>query len=147
MKIISKRLFAVLAITCVSSLAIGQEPRSYSEGPVTNVTYIKILPGQFDAYMAYLGTTYKAMMEEQKKAGIILDYRVYESQARSQDDADIILTTTYKNMAALDGLDDRTEAITAKIVGNRAKSTAASIDRGKMRELVGSQLIRELVLK
>ncbi len=86
-------------------------------------------------------------MEEQKKAGIILDYRVYEAQAQDPGDADLILTITYKNMAALDGLDDKIEPLQRKVWADRAVAAKASADRGKMRTQLGSELIRELILK
>ena len=140
-------LLAALAIICVPGMGIADEARSYSEGPVTNVSFIKIEPGMFDAYMSYLATTYKSLMEEQKKAGIILDYRVYEAQAQNPGDADLILTITYKNMAALDGLDDRIEPLQRKVWADRAVAAKASADRGKMRTQLGSELIRELILK
>ena len=82
MRIRSLGLLAALAVICASGASIADEARPYSEGPVTNVSFIKIEPGMFDAYMSYLATTYKSLMEEQKKAGIILDYHVYEAQAR-----------------------------------------------------------------
>jgi len=50
-------------------------------------------------------------------------------------------------MAALDGLDARTDPIAEKIFGSLEQSNAASAERGKMRSMVGSELIRELVLK
>ena len=140
-------LLAALAIICLPGTGIADEARSYSEGPVTNVSFIKIEPGMFDAYMSYLATTYKSLMEEQKKAGIILDYRVYEAQAQDPGDAYLILTITYKNMAALDGLDDRIEPLQRKVWADRAVAAKASADRGKMRTQLGSELIRELILK
>ena len=140
-------LLAALAIICVPGTGIADEASPYSEGPVTNVSFIKIEPGMFDAYMSYLATTYKSLMEEQKKAGIILDYRVYEAQAQDPGDADLILTITYKNMAALDGLDDRIEPLQRKVWADRAVAAKASADRGKMRTQLGSELIRELILK
>jgi hypothetical protein len=141
------RLLAAIACICVPIVSFGQEARDYSEGPVTNVSFIKIEPGMFDAYLNYLATTYKPLMEAQKAAGLILDYRVYEAQAQSPQDADLILTITYKNMAALDGLEDKLEPLEKKVWADRATAAKATIERGKMRTQLGSQLIRELVLK
>jgi len=50
-------------------------------------------------------------------------------------------------MAALDGLDDRESAVVEKVFGSEKKSNEAAVDRQKMREVLGSQLIRELVIK
>ncbi len=147
MRIRGIRLLAAIVCICAPIGSFAQEARSYSEGPVTNVSFIKIEPGMFDAYMNYLATTYKPLMEEQKKAGLILDYRIYEAQAQTPQDADLILTITYKNMAALDGLDDKLEPLQRKVWADRETAAKATIDRGKMRTQLGSELIRELILK
>jgi hypothetical protein len=97
--------------------------------------------------MRYLQTTYKQIMEEQKKNGLVLSYGVYSAQARSPHDADLYLSITYKNWAAFDGLTDRSEAIQAKVWGSLAKSDAAAIDREKMREVLGGEVVQELILK
>jgi hypothetical protein len=55
---------------------------------------------------------------------------------------------TYKNMAAFDGLDDRVEPIMEKTFSaTQQQMTQAGIERGKMRTILGSEMIRELVLK
>lgn len=135
----------VLAVASI--VGVAQEPKPYTEGPVVNVSYIKTKPGMFDAYMDWLATVRKPLMDEYKKAGLILDTRIYVNQPRDSRDPDIILTVTYKNYAALDGIDDKQEAVAAKVVGTRAEANKAAIDREAMREVLGSQTIRELVLK
>ena len=130
-----------------SGAAVADEARPYSEGNVVNVSYIKIKPGMFDAYMKYLATTYKQQLEAQKAAGIVVDYAIYQADARRPDDADLILTTVYANWAALDGLTDKLEPIQAKAFGSRDKSNSAAIDRESMRTLLGSEMIQQLLLK
>jgi hypothetical protein len=126
----------------------ADEPRSYTEGPVSHVSFIKVKPGMFDTYLKYLATTYKPLMEEYKKDGIILDYKVYESnEAHSATEPDLVLTVTYKNMAALDGLAEKTDPAAAKVFGSRQKQSEAAISRESMREALGDQFIRELILK
>jgi hypothetical protein len=123
------------------------EDRPYTEGPVTDITFIKVKPGMFDAYMKWIATERKQLLDEEKKAGIIIDAKVYVSEARSPSDADIVLAVTFANMAALDGLDAREDAVVEKVFGSEKKSNEAAVDRGKMREVLGSQIIRELVIK
>jgi L-rhamnose mutarotase len=136
-------LFAFVAVTGAAQAA----DRPYTEGPVSMVSSIRTEPGMFQTYMKYLSTTYKSLMEEQKKAGIILDYAVYQTTPRSPDDPDLYLVVTYKNMAAMDGLADRTDAIQEKLIGNQEQRDAAIVARGKMRTSVGSEMIRKLDLK
>ena len=103
--------------------------RPYTAGAVVNVGSLRTEPGQFEAYKAYLAGPYKKMMEEQKAAGIILDYKVYVTTPRSPDDPDIYLLTVYKNMTALDGLNERTDPIQQKMFGDLAQRGAATVER------------------
>lgn len=119
---------------------------SYKEGHVVNVSYIKVKPGMYDAYMKYLATDYKRLMEAHKKAGLVVDYAIYAATARTPQDANLILTTTYTNMAALDRTDE-VEAVNAKVAGDDATMNKATQDRGAMREILGNQLVRQLNLK
>lgn len=135
-----------LALCSALGIAGAQESKPYKEGTVTEVSYIKIKPGKFDDYMMFLDTRYKALMEASIKAGLIVRYGVYSAQARSPQDPDLILTVTYANMAALDKIDEG-DAVAAKVLGSTDMQNKATIDREVMREVMGSQLIRELVLK
>ena len=144
------RALGALAGLLLSFLAFGvagAADRPYSEGTVSAVSSIRTEPGMFDAYVAWLAGPWKQLMEAQKAAGIIVDYAVYSAAPRSPQDADLYLVTVYKNMAALDDLDARTDPISEKIEGNLATQNKAYIERGKMRTVLGSQLIREAVLK
>jgi hypothetical protein len=135
-----------LMLCSFMAAAPAQDAKPYKEGQVTQLSYIKIKPGKFDDYMKWLATSYKQLMEANKKAGLIVSYGVYAAQARSPHEADLILTTTYANMAALDRIDEG-EAVAAKVMGSNDAQNKAFADRGTMREVLGGELIRELVLK
>jgi hypothetical protein len=145
------RYLAALAMTALSvsavSAARADDSKSYIEGTVTTVTSIRTKPGMFDAYLKWLDTTGKQLREDEKKAGIIIDYEVYSVTPRSPHDPDLYLTVTYKNMAALDGLDDREEPIMKKLWATRDAAAKADLDRESLREILGTQLIRRLDLK
>ena len=143
---IAKVLLIGLALSAFATMSNGQEPKAYKDGPVTQLSYIKVKPGRFDDYMKFLDTSYKALAEAQKKAGLIIGYAVYSADARSPQEPDLILAITYPNMAALDKTDEF-EAISAKVIGSNDVQNKAMIDRGPMREVLGGQLIRELILK
>jgi hypothetical protein len=139
-------LAGIFAFVAVTGSALAAD-RPYSEGPVSVVSSIRTEPGQHENYMKYLATTYKQLMDEQKKAGYIVDWTVYETRPRTQSDPNLYLLTTYKNLAAMDGLQDKVEAIQEKIIGNQDARDAAMQARGKMRSLVGSEVIREVKFK
>lgn len=120
---------------------------SFNEGTVSVVASIRTETGHFDEYMAWLQSTWKKGMEAQKAAGIIVSYNVYLARPRTADDPDVYLVMTYKNLAAMDGLADRVEGVTSKVLGTRAEQSAANADRGKIRTVLGSEVIREAILK
>jgi hypothetical protein len=141
------RLFIALCLLAVAPCSFAQDDHAYTEGQVTAISYVKVKPGMFDEYLRYLQTTYKKVMEGQKKAGLVVAYNVYSASPRSPHDPDLYLTITYKNWAAFDGLTEKTDAITKEVWGSLDKSNQASIDREKMREILGGEIIQELVLK
>jgi hypothetical protein len=143
-KRITMLLVSVLMFAVMGSV-LAQDAKPYKEGKVLQVSFIKIKPGQFNNYMKYLDGPYKANMEAMKKAGLITGYAVYRSQPRTPQDADVILTVAFPNMAALDRSDEA-DAISTKVIGPMASRDKASMDRESMRELLGSQLTRELIL-
>ena len=139
-------LAGAFAFVSLTGGAVASD-RPYDDGPVTMVSSLRTNPGMHDTYLRYLATTYKTNMEAAKKEGIILDWRVYETQPRSPDEPNIYLTVTYKNMAALDGLDDRMEPIMQRSFGDQKARDTAAVDREKMRRPLGQELIREVVFK
>jgi hypothetical protein len=145
------RYVATVAVAALSIGAISpvfaDDSKSYTEGPVSEVTSVRTKPGMFDAYMKWMDTTGKQLREDEKKAGLIVDYAVFATRPRTPGDPDIYLVITYKNLAALDGLEDRIEPIMRKIWSTRDAANKANVDRESMREILGSQIIRQLNLK
>ena len=139
-------LFVSLLIFAAVGSANAQDAKAYKEGHVTRVNFVKVKPGQFNNYMKYLDGPYKVQMEALKKAGLITGYAIYSEEARTPQDADLVLTITYPNMAALDRTDEA-DAIATKTIGPMDERDKASMDRESMRELQGSLLTRELILK
>lgn len=140
-------LLSAAILAASASLAVAEEDHAYTEGTVTAVSFVRTQPGMFEEYMRYLDKTYKPVMEEAKKAGTIVDWAVYASRPRDAQDANVILTITYKNMAALDNLQARMDPLAKKAFGSLPKAAAATADREKMRKELGSQLVRQLILK
>ena len=122
--------------------------RSYREGSVIAVSYIRTKPGMFDKYMQYLDGPYKTNLEAQKAAGIVLDYGIYTSEPRNPGDHDVLLTIVYKNWGALDNLADRSDAIVNKALSSTPDQRAQQFaDRSTMRESLGSRTYQQLILK
>lgn len=139
---------ALLSLTVVSSLAVAgpSDEKPYKDGPVVTLGYIRTKDGKLNDYLAYLGGTYRAEMEAEKKAGIILDWHVYQANPHSPNDPDVILSVTYPNFAAWDRTAD-VDAITAKVEGSLKASNQGLSDRGSIRQILGGDYVQELILK
>ena len=141
------RVGIAVLLLAIAGLAGAQE-RRYTEGSVLAVTSVKVVDGQFENYMKFLDGTYKASMEAAKKAGLVLDYAVYQAAPRTPNDADLYLVVSYPNMAMLDGMDEKMDPIMASVTKmDVVQRDEASGKRTTMRTLLGTELIRELKLK
>ena len=135
-----------LATSSLSLDARAQDERAYTEGPVTEVNYIQVEYGHFEEYIEWLNSTWKPTMEAMKKAGLIIDYKVFRLTPKSPDQPNVILWITYKNMAALDkGVEQ--EAVAKKVIGSTELQNKARVGRNEYRKVLGTEVIRELILK
>ena len=145
-----KLLIALLgaAIATTPSVSFGQAaPRVYDLGPVVEITHVKTEPGQFDAYIANLNSLWRRSMEDAKRRGEVLDYKVLSNMAPGKDEGDLILVVTYRNAAVLDTPLDELDRRTAAMQGSVGAAQQATIQRGKLRTILGSELYRELPFK
>ena len=140
-------LLLAAILTVSASVTPAQEDHAYTQGPVVIVSFVRTAPGMFDEYLRYLDVTYKRLMEEYKRQGIVTDYAIFQAIPRDPNDADLILTVTYKNMAAFDELQARTDPVVKQAFGSLPKAASASAERDKMRKQLGSQMVRQLILK
>ena len=142
----TKQMLLGACLLAAFAFDAAAQDRNYDLGPVTDVSYIKIKPGKFNAYMHYLAGAYRAVQEENKKAGLILNWGIFTNQARDPRDADVILTVTYPNLAASEKI-EAFEATAARVFGSQTQQAEKAIDRESLREVIGSQRIRELKLR
>jgi hypothetical protein len=139
-------LFMCLTAFSLSLDARAQDERKYTEGPVTLVQEIGVEYGHFEEYIDWLNSTWKPTMEATKKAGIIIDYKVFSATPPSPDHPDITLWITYKNMAALDrGVEE--EEVAKKVICGTECQNKARVGRNEYRKILRREYIREVILK
>jgi hypothetical protein len=119
----------------------------YTEGTVWDVTMVKTKTGMDDDYLRQLSQALKPIYDEEKKQKIILDYKILLGQASSEKDFDILILVQYPNMAAFDGLRDKTEPIMAKVMGSEDQRRQLAVKRLDVREILGTKTMREITLK
>jgi hypothetical protein len=127
-------------------LSYVSKERAYTEGPVTEVAYIRIEYGHFEEYVDWLNSTWKPTMEATKKAGLIVDYKVFRLTSKSPGQPNVILWITYKNMAGLDkGAEE--EEVAKKVICSTECQNKARVGRNEYRKVLGYELFRESILK
>jgi hypothetical protein len=133
--------------TLFSGVCFGQSDAPYTEGPVWSIIMVRTKPGMEDDYLKKLAKIYKATNDEEKKQGIIMDYKILFGAASSPHDFDILIMTEFKNMAAFDGLREKEDPIANKIIGNADVQREGAVQRMEVREILGDKLMREITLK
>ena len=137
-----------LAASSLSLNAGAQDVRQYSDGPVTNVTYIHVDYGNLEKYIDWLNSTWKPTMEATKKAGLIIDYKVFSFTpiGYTSNHPNVILWITYKNMAALDkGAEE--EDVAKKVIGSTEFQNKKRVERSAYRKVLRREYVREVILK
>src|SRR5256714_15605822 len=119
----------------------------YNEHSVWNITLVKTKAGLDDDYLRSIAQTFKGTMEEEKKQGLIMDYKVLIGDASDRNDFNILLMVEFKNMAAFDGLREKTEPILAKVMGGQDAQRQLAVKRLDVREILGTKTMREVILK
>jgi competence protein ComGC len=126
--------------------ALAQE--HYTEGPVWQVSLVRVKPTQMDAYLTSLQEKSKPFLDEAKREGSIMDYKWFMNQTKHDpQDWDMALAVQYKNFAALDGLTAKMEALRDKIFGTKQAAEQVGEKREEIREVVATMLLREVNLK
>ena|ERR1700719_3258728 len=137
--------FAQSSTTTTTTVESNTAP--YSEGTVWQITMVRTKPGMTDDYLKGLAKSLKTSLEEEKKQGLIVSYKVLLGEASTPSDYNIINMVEYKNMAALDGLRAKTDPIAQKIIGGEDQQREAAMKRAELREILGGKLMREITLK
>ena len=140
------QLLLLLSVFALSLPAKAQVGVTYNEGPVTAVTYLKIEYGHFDEYVDWLNSTWKPLNEAKKKAGLIIDYKVFAARPKTPEEPNVIFMITYPNMASFDRRAEE-DVFAINMIGSAKDQNKARVDRSSYRKNLGSELIREIILK
>ena len=140
-------LSVCLAASSLSLNAGAQDERRYTDGPVTELAYLHVEYGHFEEYIDWLNSTWKPTMEATKKAGLIIDYKVFRLTPKSPDQPNIYLWITFKNAAAALDKGVELEAVAKKVICSTECQNKARVARSEYRKVMGTEYIRELILK
>jgi hypothetical protein len=142
-----KKIYGLLVLMLLAVPGLFAQEH-YTDGPVWRIQLIRVKPTKMDAYLTSLRQSTKPIIEEQKKQGMITDYKVFlKTTKNSPEDWDICVAIQYKNWAALDGQAAKSEAIRDKVMGGKQPMLDLNDKRAEIREIISSELLQEIVLK
>ncbi len=143
--LILSSLVAVLLLLAVS--AYGQVHKYYTPGSVWGVTMIRIHSGMDQAYLEYLDTQLKKQSDISIKNGFMKSYKILRSQ---DDDSgwNMLILREYESFASLEKNEAKADEVLRQATGiDDQKGMQGYIDRAKVRDVVGTKFMRELVLR
>lgn len=136
-----KLLLAVLLIFPVSLFAQD----GYEFGSYWSVTSVDTKDGHFDDYIQDLKANWSRALEMQKKDGHVLSYTMYANVDKRVGEPDLWLFVEHKTAgSAYDLPFDYWEKQAEKLWGSMDKGDKANVDRGELRTIMSSILLREM---
>jgi hypothetical protein len=144
-KVLLSTFVAVLLLVAVS--AYGQVHKYFTPGSVWGVTMIRIHPGMDQAYLEYLDTQLKKESDISMKNGFMKSYKILRSQG---DDGkwNMLLLREYDSFASLEKNEEKADEVLRQGTGiDDQKGMQGYMDRSKIREVVGTKFMREVILK
>ena len=149
MKSISK-LFLCALISVLLLLAVsvyGQVHKYFTPGTVWGITMIRIHPGMDQAYLEYLDTELKKESDISIKNGFMKSYKILRSQ---DDDSgwNMLILREYDSFASLEKNAEKADEVLRQATGiDDQKGMQGYIERSKIRDVMGTKFMRELILK
>jgi hypothetical protein len=144
-KLLLTAFIAVLLLLAVS--VYGQVHKYYTPGTVWGVTMIRIHPGMDQAYLEYLDSQLKKESDISVKNGFMKSYKILRAQ---DDDSgwNMLILREYQNYASLEKNEEKADEVLRQATGiDDQKGMQGYMDRSKIRDVVGTKFMRELVLR
>ena len=111
------------------------------------MSFIHMKPGMDNAYLNYVTGDWKKEQEALKAQGIILSYKVLETEGHTAGDWNLILMVQYKDLASLEANEVKEDTVLQQVAGDDQKQMQGYKERAEIREVTGVRIAREIVLE
>jgi hypothetical protein len=148
MKLYKKFSIALAAAAILAAIPVfGQLYHYYKPGTIWTVTTIRISSGMDPAYLQYLDGQFKKDSDAAVKAKYMKSYKIL----RALDDDtswNMLLLREYDSLASMEANEEKADALSRQVLGeDDTKQMQGYETRSKVREVLGTKTMRELVLK
>lgn len=123
-----------------------EDERPWTTGSVWSVDFIRVKPGRNVEYARVLKETWAKVLEEQKKEGLVLSYKILGGMPSNREEFTHVLMVEYPNYAAFDQ-QDKFDAVLKRTIGSLGSFQEMMREREEFREALGTRLLREFRLK
>ena len=137
----------VLSLLVAGVSLLGQMHRPYRNGSVWDLEFIQVKPGMDPAYLGWIASDWKNQQEALKAQGVILSYKVLQTEGHTPADWNLILMTEFKDLASLEANEAKADAVAQQVSGDEEKQMEGYKQRAAVLEVVGSRLAREIILE
>ena len=146
---IKRTLFGVLVVSLlvVGISVFAQVKRPWHNGSVWAMSFIQMKPGMDTAYLNYVASDWKKLQEAMKAQGIILSYKVLETEGHTPGDWNLILMAQYKDLATLEANETKEDTVLQQVAGDDQKQIQGYKERAEIREVMGVRVAREIILE
>src|SRR5207245_10976662 len=93
---------SLAAALCLALAGAASAQEQFTEGPLWECSNYRTKPDQANSYLKYLRENSLPQNEERKKAGLIVDYKVYFHTPTNPTDPDVVICTLHSSFARLD---------------------------------------------
>ena len=137
----------VVSLAAAGITVFAQSHRPWRSGSIWDLEFIQIKPGMDPAYLGWVASDWKKEQEALKAQGLILSYKVLQTEGHTPNDWNLILMTEFKDLASLEANEAKADAVAQQVGGNDQQQMEGYKERATIREVVGSRLAREIVLE
>jgi len=139
-----KQLFCLIVMLIpLSAFSADGDPHKF--GTYWTVTSVDTKPARFNDYLADLKANYRRSLDMQVADGKVKSYTMFSNVHARDGEPDLWLLVEWKSAAdMLDTPTEYFEGLTARLFGSLDKAQAATIDRGAMRTIMSTTLLRQM---
>jgi hypothetical protein len=144
----TKMLGAALVVSLVmlGFSLYAQVTRPFHPGTVWEIQFIRVKPGMDNAYKNWLASDWKKEQEAFKSSGLIIGYKVLETEAHGPNDYNMMLMTEVKDLATAEANEQKMDALAQQVIGPDQQQEQGYKNRESLREPLGTRIAREVVL-
>jgi hypothetical protein len=148
MKLTRGRLLVTLSVALVAIPVFGQIYRYYSNGSIWTVTMIRIEAGKDPAYLQYLDSEFKKESDAEVKANYMKSYKVLRTLDDDSASWNMLLMREYSSLAQMEADEEKADTLSRQVLGeDDQKGMQGYENRAKIRQILGTKTMRELMLK